>query len=430
MRPSGMLSAAIEILSDIETRHRTAASALSDWGRAHRFAGSGDRAAIGNLVYDALRKKTSLAWYMGDDSPRALAVGLMRFGWNMSADEVEALCDGEKFSPEKLSDKERQALEQGTLDEAPDWVCGDYPEFLASSFAKAFGERSAEEGAALANRAPLDLRVNTLKSTSTKVLKALQRFKAEPTPLSPLGVRIKPGEGASRSPNVQAEAGFQKGWFEVQDEGSQLTALLAGADPGSQVLDLCAGSGGKTLALAALMENKGQIHAYDADRHRLANIFDRLKRAGVRNSQVLTAGDETALAKLEGIMDLVLIDAPCSGAGAWRRRPDAKWRLTQQALEKRIDEQRQVLAQGAKHVKPGGRLVYITCSVLPQENQDQAEWFLENNPGFNAVPVQNLWQESLGNMPMAGHEAGPGLLLTPATSNTDGFFITAFQLKQ
>lgn len=186
MRPSGRLSAAIEILTDIDTRHRPAATALSDWGRGHRFAGSGDRSAIGNLVYDALRKKASLGWRMGDDSPRALALSLMCFGWGLSAGEVEVLCDGDKFSPEKLNDKERQALEQGTLDEAPDCVRGDYPEFLAGSFAASFGERAAEEGAAFANRAPLDLRVNTLKSSNAKVLKALQRFKAEPTPLMSL----------------------------------------------------------------------------------------------------------------------------------------------------------------------------------------------------------------------------------------------------
>lgn len=430
MRTSGRLSAAIEILIDIDTRHRPAASALSDWGRGHRFAGSGDRSAIGNLVYDVLRKKASLGWRMGDDSPRAAALGLMRFGWGLSAEEVDALCDGEKFSPEKLSDVERKALEQDNLEAAPDWVRGDYPEFLASSFAASFGERAVDEGAALANRAPLDLRVNTLKSASAKVLKALQRFKAEAAPLSPLGVRIAPGEGASRSPNVQAEAGFQKGWFEVQDEGSQLVAMLTGAKPGAQVLDLCAGAGGKTLALAAIMENKGQIHAFDSDRHRLANIFDRLKRSGVRNAQVLSAGDQAALAKLEGIMDMVLIDAPCSGSGAWRRRPDAKWRLTQQTLDKRIEEQRQVLSQGAKHAKPGGRLVYITCSLLPQENQDQADWFLRENPDFSTVTPENLWQENMGDIPMPGHKAGSGLLLTPATSNTDGFFIAAFQLKQ
>ena len=213
-------------------------------------------------------------------------------------------------------------------------------------------------------RAPIDLRVNTLKADRDKVLKALRRFEPTPTPHSPVGVRIAPAEGPGRTPHLEAEPGHGKGWYEVQDEGSQLATLLSGAGPRQQVIDLCAGAGGKTLGLAALMENTGQLYAYDADPLRLRPIFERLKRAGVRNVQVLPPGEREALAKLAGKMDLVLIDAPCTGSGVWRRRPDAKWRLSPGMLEARLAEQRAVLDEGAGLVKPGGRLAYITCSVL------------------------------------------------------------------
>ena len=196
--------------------------------------------------------------------------------------------------------------------------------------------------------------------------------------------------GPSRSPHVEAEPAHGKGWYEVQDEGSQLATLLAGGRPKQQILDLCAGAGGKTLGLAAVMENTGQLYAYDSDRMRLRPIFERLKRAGVRNAQVLGPGDAEELAGLEGKMDRVVVDAPCTGSGVWRRRPDAKWRLSPQMLEARLAEQRAVLDQAALLVKPGGRLAYITCSVLPQENRDQVEAFLSRFPQYSIVPLAGL----------------------------------------
>ena len=196
-----------------------------------------------------------------------------------------------------------------------------------------------------------------------------------------MGVRIAAGERDSRTPNVQADEGYLKGWFEVQDQGSQIVALLAGAKPGEQVLDLCAGAGGKTLAMAAAMGNKGQIFAYDSDRHRLAPIYDRLKRNGVRNVQVRAPG-EGALDDLAGKMDRVVIDAPCTGSGTWRRRPDAKWKLTAEQVAQRVGEQAAILAEGARYVKPGGTLVYITCSVLHEENGGQVAAFRAAHPEF------------------------------------------------
>jgi 16S rRNA (cytosine967-C5)-methyltransferase len=431
MSPGGRASAAIEVLEDIGRRKRPAAEALKDWGLAHRFAGSGDRAAIGNLVFDALRTRASSAYAMGDDSPRALVLRTLFSGWKETSEAVAALADGSRFAPAPLSKAELAGLERDVPSNAPAHLRGDYPEWLGPLFERAFGARAAEEGAALATRAPIDLRVNTLKTTREKVLNALRRFDAAPTPYSLLGVRIAPGSGPSRNPHVEAEPGHGKGWYEVQDEGSQLATLLSGARPREQIIDLCAGAGGKTLRLAADMDNTGQLYAYDADRLRLRPIFERLKRAGVRNAQVLPAGDANALAQLEGKMDCVVIDAPCTGSGVWRRRPDAKWRLAPRMLEARLAEQRAVLDQGAALVKPGGgRLAYITCSVLPPENREQVDAFIARFPEFRLVPWQGLWEQALtpAPPPSAG-DSTKTLLMTPSSFGTDGFYVAVLERR-
>jgi 16S rRNA (cytosine967-C5)-methyltransferase len=261
-----------------------------------------------------------------------------------------------------------------------------------------------------------------LKADREKVLKALARFRPQPTPYSPLGVRLPAPEGKGRQPNIETETGHGKGWYEVQDEGSQLAALMACAGPRQQVLDICAGAGGKTLAMASVMRNTGQIYAYDGDAGRLRPIFERLKRAGVRNAQVLQAGDTTALGALQARFDVVFVDAPCSGSGAWRRRPDAKWRLKPANLAQRQDEQRAILLTAASLVRPGGRLVYATCSVLPEENDEQIDWFLARTPAFESMHWRDSWAAGVGgDAPAAAAERG--LLLTPARHNTDGFFI-------
>jgi 16S rRNA (cytosine967-C5)-methyltransferase len=219
----------------------------------------------------------------------------------------------------------------------------------------------------------------------------------------------------------------RKGWFELQDEASQLAAHLAQARPGEQVLDYCAGGGGKTLAFAAAMQNKGQLYAYDADRLRLAPIHERLQRAGVRNVQVRDPAS-SSLDDLAGQMDLVFIDAPCTGTGVWRRRPDSKWRLTEKALEDRLEDQRHVLEHASKYVKPGGRLAYATCSVLADENQDQGTWFLQANPDFRPISALDVWQETLPHATPPRHVSDRGdILLSPASTATDGFFISLFQ---
>lgn len=429
MRTAGRLQAAIEVLDLILTRHATAAGALSDWGKAHRFAGAGDRAAIGNLVYDALRRRLSVAHAMGGDSPRGLAIGAAPGAWDLAPAAVADLCDGVEHAPAPLDERERAGLLVGAPEPAPPHVAANIPEWLWPELSTRFGEGALAEGEALARRAPLDLRVNTLKASPDKVLAALASFGATATPHAPLGIRIAPPTGGGRTPNVQVEAGFQKGWFEVQDEGSQIAATIAAAiakDHG-QVLDLCAGAGGKTLAMAAALANKGQIHATDADRVRLAPIHERLKRAGVHNVQV-HAPRSAGLEALAGRIGTVIIDAPCTGTGVWRRRPEAKWRLSAEALQRRLAEQREILDQAVGFLKPGGAIVYITCSLLRAENEDQVTELMSRHSGFAARPGAALWEMACpGGAPEAVHCGDLGLTLTPARTGTDGFFVAVLE---
>ena len=428
MKPAGRLQAAIEVLSEIQDRRAPASQALAEWGKSHRFAGSSDRAAIGNLVYDALRRKASISARMGSQNPRTLALGTLAFAWGESPDEIAAMCDGSEHAPGPLNSEERAGCEAELDDNVPPWVRGDYPEWLHASFERTFGERAAGEGAELAQRAPVDIRVNTLKANREKLLKSLKKFNVSETPISPVGLCIAPSIGPGRSPHLEADIAHGKGWFEIQDEGAQVAALLAGAEPGKQVADVCAGSGGKTLTLAAAMDNKGQIYTWDADAIRLRPIFERLKRAGVRNAQVLRGGDRDALKALEGRMDVVVADVPCTGSGVWRRRPDAKWRLRPAALERRRSEQAQILDQAALLVKPGGRLVYITCSVLPEENGDQVAAFLDRHQDFRLVPYAQVWAETIGTQPPQSADGNVNtLLLTPASHGTDGFFVAVME---
>jgi 16S rRNA (cytosine967-C5)-methyltransferase len=425
--PAARLSAAIEVFADIDARPRPAADALKDWGLSHRFAGSGDRAAIAGLVYDALRRKASSAWLMGEAAPRAVLLGMLRRERGFDAAAVGALCSGARYAPAPLTEGEKSALANGTLAGAPAHVEGDYPQWLDPYLARVFGDERAAEGAALASRAALDLRVNTLAGTREEALPELAHLGADPARWSPWGLRIRLAADA-KSPAIHAEPAFLKGRIEIQDEGSQLAALLAGAKPGEQVVDLCAGAGGKTLALAAAMENRGQIYATDSDKRRLAPIHDRLARAGARNVQVRTPksiGNE--LADLAGRADLVLIDAPCTGIGTWRRNPDAKWRIRPGALAERIKQQEAVLDSAVALVKPGGRIAYVTCSVLAEENADPVRAFIGRHGDFSVEKPANV-VNGLGERAYLFSRAvimsDEGLLMTPRRTDTDGFFVS------
>ncbi|TGQ66059.1 RsmB/NOP family class I SAM-dependent RNA methyltransferase [Mesorhizobium sp. M00.F.Ca.ET.186.01.1.1] len=426
MRLGGRLAAAIEVLDDIGRRHRPVADALKDWGLSHRFAGGGDRAAIGNIVYDALRRKRSAGWLLDGDTPRAVGFGALLLEWGQTAPSLNGALDGDKFAPPLLSATELETIAGRRLADAPPAVRADIPDWCEPLFERAFGEAWVEEGAALATRPPLDIRVNTLQADRAKVLSELAQAGAGAARIAPHGIRIPPIDGDGRHPNVQAEPAFQKGWFEVQDEGSQIAAALAGAQPGMQVLDFCAGAGGKTLALSAAMDNRGQVFAHDAEKARLAPIFDRIRRSENRNVQIVAKPAE--LAPLAGHMDIVLVDAPCTGSGTWRRRPDAKWRLTQRQLDARKGEQKAILDTASGYVKPGGLLVYITCSVFDEENGDQVAAFLARSGGFEPIDHRRLWDSHFpGHADAMRIGALGGICLSPALSGTDGFYVCALR---
>jgi len=419
VRDGGRIAAAIQVLEDIQQRHKPVRMALKNWGEQSRYAGAKDRAWVSGLVLDALRRRRSLGWMIGGDDERAVVLAALAHAWNWPVARIAEAVGDEPHGPGALTEAETAALASPRpLEGAPAPVRGDYPDWLDEPLAHQYGRDRTAEAAALATRAPIDLRVNSLKTDVARALKALSPLGVEPAGLMPDALRAPAPDAAERAAAVESAPEFQKGWFEVQDLGSQIAAAAAGEIKGRQVLDFCAGGGGKTLALAAAMGNSGQLYAYDSDARRLSETVKRAARAGVRNLQVRSPIRPDALDGLESRMDLVFVDAPCTGSGTWRRHPDAKWRLTAAQLERRMAEQDAVLAAAATYVRPGGRLVYVTCSLLAEENEDRVVAFLTAHPNFTTTPVE-----------IAGTERwltdGGFLRLTPLTAGTDGFFVAA-----
>lgn len=419
MRDGGRIAAAIAVLDDMDQRHKPARLALKAWGDGARYAGAKDRAFVSGLVLDALRRRRSLGWAMGEETNRARVLGALALAWGWPVDRLAAAA-GEEHGPGALTDAESAALATPQpLDGAAQAVRGDYPDWADASLQRVFGEALESELSALAERAPVDLRVNTLKSDQAHVLKALETFAPETSALARDAVRIPAPAASERAAPVEASPVFEKGWFEVQDIGSQLAASAAGEVKGRQVLDYCAGGGGKTLALAAAMANTGQLYAYDADARRLTDTVRRAQRAGVRNLQVRSPIEKDPLRGLDGKMDLVFVDAPCTGSGTWRRHPDTKWRLTQAQLERRTGEQDAVLDGAAAFVKPGGRLIYVTCSLFAEENEDRVAAFVARMPDFQVARAEGVADTFLTT---EGY-----LRLSPRTAGTDGFFVAVLQ---
>ena len=423
MTPAARLSAAIEVLGDIEARRRPAPDTLKDWGLGHRFAGSGDRAAIASLVYDALRRRASAAWIMGEGSPRAVLLGSLRLARGLGVDEIAALCSGERFAPAPLSAAERHVLGAASLEGAPPHVAADVPDWIAPALSLSFGDDLVPEARALAARAPLDLRVNTLKADRDEVMAELAHLAPQATPYSLLGLRIPLGPDG-RGPAVHVDPAFLRGAVEIQDEGSQLASLLAGAQPGETVIDLCAGGGGKTLALAAAMGNDGRLVATDSDPRRLAPIHARLARAGASVEVRTPRGKVDPVADLAGVADLVLVDAPCTGSGTWRRNPDAKWRIRPGSLAGRVRDQATVLDRAVDLARPGGRIVYITCSVLAEENDGAVTGTLSRRAGLSVVaPAAALAATGFAALADAVRITTHGLQMSPLRTGTDGFYV-------
>ncbi len=441
MTPGARLAAAIEVLDAIAVGKGPADGVLKAWGKSHRFAGSKDRRAIAERVYNTLRARGRLQADLGDAdvTARGLVLSALRRLDGLALAEIEALFGG-GHAPAPLTEAERARLE-APYPEAPDWAEAGVPAFLAEALKAQYGEAwQAEAEALIAPRAPVDLRVNLLRGGREGALRLLAHdgFEAEASPLSAVGLRLP----AASAPDVQSTRAFTSGWIDVQDEGSQLAAALTGAKSGETVVDYCAGGGGKTLALAAMMGlrddgtgadlDKGRLIACDVSQKRLDAIHERLERAGARAEIRRTGPEGEGTEDLIGRCDLVLVDAPCSGAGTWRRRPEGAWRLVPEAIVRLSALQASILQRASRLVRPGGRLVYVTCSVLAEENQAVAQAFLRQTTEFRVGSLARALASPLiapAAVPrlQALAEADFMLQLTPHRSNTDGFFIALYE---
>ncbi len=424
MTPAARIAAAVDLLEAIDAAPRKPADAVAnDFFRTRRYIGSGDRRAVSALAWATLRARRRLAWWLArarlPDAPRhrVAASLLLEDGWDLGG--LAQSFSGGKFAPATLDDGERRGLKTldgHTLDhpEMPDAVRFEVPDWVLAPLQARFGDGLAAEMAALDEEAPLDLRVNLLKATREDAQAALaaEGFQTAPTPLSPWGLRL-----GFRAPLTTGVA-FQSGVVEIQDEGSQLLAALVGTRPGMRVADWCAGAGGKTLALAMTMENRGYVAACDVSAKRLESATRRLRRAGVSNVErhLIESGDKWAKRRA-GTFDRVLVDAPCTGTGTWRRNPDARQRLTERDLAELLPRQAAILDAAAVLVRTGGRLVYGTCSLLPEENEAQVSGFLSRHPAFRLVRLAEAWA-----LPGPAPCAGAFLSLTPRAHGTDGFF--------
>jgi 16S rRNA (cytosine967-C5)-methyltransferase len=433
LTPGAQVAAAIHLLDEIERGRAPADDIVASYFRRHRFAGSSDRGAISGHIYAVLRHRAALDWWIAregqglaaDARHRMLAALVLAESWKPR--DIDQAFDGDRFRPPPLALQERELVEAlvGEALERPSMPAamrGNFPEWLHSYLERAFGGRLHEEMAALNAEAPLDLRVNRLKGDRETARVALRHedIKATPTPWSPVGLRVR-----ERIPLSTLDA-FREGLLEVQDEGSQLAALLADARPGMRVVDFCAGAGGKTLALAAEMRNRGHLVACDVSAHRLERATQRLRRAGasIVQRQPLSSHRDKWVKRHAGSFDRVLVDAPCTGIGTWRRNPDAKWRLKPEDVTELAALQADILASAQRLVKPGGRLIYVTCSLLAEENELQVERFLGQHADFKLVPVAQVWAETVGTASPA--EAGT-LRLTTARHHTDGFFVAILE---
>jgi 16S rRNA (cytosine967-C5)-methyltransferase len=432
MRDGGKIDAAIVVLNDVLNQRTPVKDAVRDWGKRSRFAGARDRAWISGLVVDALRRKNSIEHAMEASGPRALAIGALKHAWGWDVRRIEEAFKDE-HAPSALTGKEREALLLAPDTTAAQHIRGDYPAWLEPHLARTFGSDAVIEAQAMASRAPVDLRVNTLKSDPEKAGRALESVKARPMPELVNGFRIPAPDAMDRGESVEAIPAYSKGWVEVQDMGSQIAAAASCAAPGEQVLDYCAGGGGKTIAMAAMMSNKGQIFSHDIDGRRLSALIPRMERAGIRNVQLRHPRENASLDDLVGKMDLVMIDAPCTGTGTWRRKPDAKWRLSETALKKRMEDQATILRAACEYVKTGGRLVYVTCSFLMEENEDQVAAFLADRKDFAIEDAAEAAARS-GQLTEKGkalvrklRRPQGSIRLTPRSAGTDGFFMTTMR---
>jgi 16S rRNA (cytosine967-C5)-methyltransferase len=430
MTPPARLAATIALLELVDSTPRPADATVSAYFRERRFIGSKDRAEIATAVYRAMRRRARLTWRLekagAEATPTGLILADLLLCEGYQTIQVERLFSGQAYAPEQLSQDElglARRLEGRTLEhpDMPEAVVAECPDWAEPELRRALGNDFAVELDALKQPAPLDLRVNPLKANREDVLERLRvdGIGAELCALSPFGIRL---EGR---PAVMAHPLYKDGAIEIQDEGSQLVGLIADARPGHEVVDFCAGAGGKTLTMAASMGNKGRLIATDVLAKRLLRAKERFRRAGAHNIQTrpFEGENDPWIKRHKGSFDRVLVDAPCSGTGTWRRNPDMRWRTLGPGLSELVPLQFRLLESAARLIRPGGRLIYATCSMLPVENEDHVAAFLAAHPDFTVKPVADIWREAVwpnGNGPDA--PSSPYLRLTPARHGTDGFF--------
>jgi 16S rRNA (cytosine967-C5)-methyltransferase len=417
MTPAARLQGAIDILEALARTDQPLDRLLRDWFRTRRYAGSKDRAAITQRVFTIQRHRASLAWRMQSEAPRALAIASLL----SSGETPETLFTGGGYGPGELSDAENAAIATAPSGAPPVHVRGEFPAFLEGELTRAFGVDLLDEMVALQSRAPVDLRVNTIKRERGEVLDALKarEFPAEATPYSPIGIRIASGEGSAE---LGRSTMFETGAFEFQDEAAQIASMFCQVRSGERVLDLAAGAGGKSLALAAMMQNKGEIIACDVRQPALQQLAARATRAGATIIRTHLTEKEPP----EGPFDAVLVDAPCTGTGTWRRQPELRWRLSPQLLKERMALQDKLLDQAAARLRKGGRLIYATCSILPCENEDRVVAFLARHGDFAVRPCAQVWRES--DKTPAG--LAEFFKATPRTTGTDGFFTAILRKRE
>ena len=468
MTPAARLAAAASILDRISAGKQPAEAVLKTWGTENRYAGSRDRRAVAERVYRVIRARGRLVWAMGGrEDGRALVIGSLSLIDGLPLEEIEALHSGDGYGPKPLSKQERSRIGAPAGD-LPGWVAAGLPEFVVEDFKTSFGDRWAEEAEALmVPRAPIDLRVNAARATVAEVEAELREAGLEPerTPWSAWGLRL----AAETQADIQALEAFRRGRIEVQDEGSQIACWLAGVEPGMTVVDYCAGGGGKTLGLAVqglavgaarevkpqtaapvwtptgwveapasarktagAVSSEGRLVACDVVQKRLDNIKPRLQRAGVTAELVQLGPNGGGVEAMVGQADVVFVDAPCTGSGAWRRRPEDAWRLKPEEVDRMHRLQMAILARAARLVKPGGRLVYVTCSMLTGENEATTDAFEEDHPSFRPLPITEALntpaltdaaRRRLSDLAAGGHR----LRLSPASTHTDGFFAALYE---
>ncbi len=435
MRDAARIQTAIEILENIKQSRVPMDNALRDYLKNRRYIGSKDRKYIVEMVYDIVRATARLGWWLdkqqAEDTPRNRVIAFLALT-GLSDHDINIRFVDEKHCSAPLDDSEQKLIKQLVgksinCDEMPEAVKVECPPQYEERLRALWGDEFGEQMAAMLDTAPLDLRVNTIKVTRDQAQDSLKKDDVETvkTPYSPHGLRA-----IGKKPYMSATKAFHKGFIEIQDEGSQLISFICDVKPGMRILDYCAGGGGKTLGLAAAMEGKGIIYACDNDSRRLEKGRRRYKKADIHNVEVRSLEEEKNrkwLRRQKGAIDVVLVDAPCSSSGTWRRNPDLRWTQYGPSIDEIKQSQAEILERVADKVKIGGRLVYATCSLFEEENEDQINKFLSNHPEYQLVRITDLWPDHPESQNPVDAEF---MRLTPKNNQTDGFFTAILERKE